>query len=451
MAMTTRCPQCGTAFRVVPDQLRVRNGLVRCGECATVFDGRACLTAQIPDGFGSIEMASNSTRPTAGSQAAAPLVSQGSVATPVPAYAPVAAPAFVRPPAPAPRTSSSVEPTLTREPAITAADVPAAPAVLRNRSAMSRQDPYLGDAAVSDTSYQDDDEDWRSDTSDREPTFVAPDELPPRHGAAAPTLSHASHAGERFAAEPRWIDTPDEPVIRVADPDEDDTDEMVTADRAWDGRAAARGSASLADESDEDTPIVAGEARTRYHGATDAGRAPPEFLDDDKHVRRAFLSSLWGYGCVLGLMLLAAQAIYLYRTTLADWAPAMRPMLEKACASLGCEVGYARHINRIAITSSSLQPPAGQAAAESGNTTRLVLRTSLRNLYDQPQPWPALRLDLSDLSDTVVIRKIIPPEAYLTPEQAQRPFAAGAELNIAVPIEVSGPMVNGFQLHKFFP
>ncbi len=48
MAMTTRCPQCGTAFKVVPDQLRVRNGLVRCGACSTVFDGRACLVAQIP-------------------------------------------------------------------------------------------------------------------------------------------------------------------------------------------------------------------------------------------------------------------------------------------------------------------------------------------------------------------------------------------------------------------
>ncbi|MGB3435628.1 zinc-ribbon domain-containing protein, partial [Achromobacter sp.] len=43
MALTTRCPQCGTTFKVVLDQLRVRNGLVRCGACSTVFDGRACL------------------------------------------------------------------------------------------------------------------------------------------------------------------------------------------------------------------------------------------------------------------------------------------------------------------------------------------------------------------------------------------------------------------------
>ena len=41
---------CGTAFKVVPDQLRIRNGLVRCGACSTVFDGRASLVqpADVP-------------------------------------------------------------------------------------------------------------------------------------------------------------------------------------------------------------------------------------------------------------------------------------------------------------------------------------------------------------------------------------------------------------------
>jgi acetyl-CoA carboxylase biotin carboxyl carrier protein len=43
MSLVTRCPHCATAFKVVADQLRVRNGLVRCGVCNTVFDGRACL------------------------------------------------------------------------------------------------------------------------------------------------------------------------------------------------------------------------------------------------------------------------------------------------------------------------------------------------------------------------------------------------------------------------
>ncbi len=38
MSLATRCPACGTVFRVVQDQLRVSDGWVRCGRCAEVFN-----------------------------------------------------------------------------------------------------------------------------------------------------------------------------------------------------------------------------------------------------------------------------------------------------------------------------------------------------------------------------------------------------------------------------
>ncbi|MFJ4289332.1 DUF3426 domain-containing protein [Cupriavidus sp. NPDC089707] len=41
--LVTRCPACRTAFRLVADQLRLRQGLVRCGHCETVFDAREHL------------------------------------------------------------------------------------------------------------------------------------------------------------------------------------------------------------------------------------------------------------------------------------------------------------------------------------------------------------------------------------------------------------------------
>lgn len=44
MALTTRCPQCHAVFRVVADQLKLRGGLVRCGQCATVFDAIGALS-----------------------------------------------------------------------------------------------------------------------------------------------------------------------------------------------------------------------------------------------------------------------------------------------------------------------------------------------------------------------------------------------------------------------
>lgn len=41
--LATRCPHCHTVFRVVADQLKLRDGLVRCGHCREVFDGRVYL------------------------------------------------------------------------------------------------------------------------------------------------------------------------------------------------------------------------------------------------------------------------------------------------------------------------------------------------------------------------------------------------------------------------
>jgi len=48
MKMITRCPTCGTAFRVYPEQLDARAGQVRCGQCAAVFDAHAGLVSE-PD------------------------------------------------------------------------------------------------------------------------------------------------------------------------------------------------------------------------------------------------------------------------------------------------------------------------------------------------------------------------------------------------------------------
>ncbi|MCA3242206.1 MAG: zinc-ribbon domain-containing protein [Rubrivivax sp.] len=42
-SLATRCSACGTVFRVVPDQLRVSEGWVRCGRCSQVFNALESL------------------------------------------------------------------------------------------------------------------------------------------------------------------------------------------------------------------------------------------------------------------------------------------------------------------------------------------------------------------------------------------------------------------------
>lgn len=45
MTLASRCPACGTVFRVVPDQLRVSQGWVRCGRCNEAFNA---IEAMVP-------------------------------------------------------------------------------------------------------------------------------------------------------------------------------------------------------------------------------------------------------------------------------------------------------------------------------------------------------------------------------------------------------------------
>ena len=45
-AMITTCPECRTAFRITEEQLGAREGKVRCGKCASVFDARDGLRAE---------------------------------------------------------------------------------------------------------------------------------------------------------------------------------------------------------------------------------------------------------------------------------------------------------------------------------------------------------------------------------------------------------------------
>ena len=87
MSLITRCPACATMFKVVPDQLRISEGWVRCGQCAEIFDATANL-----------QEAEAAAAQVASPPAAAPLPP---VATPAPAPAqatPEAADSIAAPP-----------------------------------------------------------------------------------------------------------------------------------------------------------------------------------------------------------------------------------------------------------------------------------------------------------------------------------------------------------------
>lgn len=87
MSLITRCPACRTMFKVVPDQLKISEGWVRCGKCEEIFDARVSLQEQVA--------VAEEAAPASGGEAAA-----------VPAQESAAA----RPSQPAPLSSSGAEP-----------------------------------------------------------------------------------------------------------------------------------------------------------------------------------------------------------------------------------------------------------------------------------------------------------------------------------------------------
>lgn len=99
MALATKCPQCGAMFRVVADQLKLRGGLVRCGQCRTVFDAIGSL-AYVDD---ATLTAGRDLEAAPAAGASAPAAAPAPAPVPAPAPAPLAAARSAAPPPPAAR------------------------------------------------------------------------------------------------------------------------------------------------------------------------------------------------------------------------------------------------------------------------------------------------------------------------------------------------------------
>lgn len=190
-----------------------------------------------------------------------------------------------------------------------------------------------------------------------------------------------------------------------------------------------------------------GRSGTGY-GAAAAGLPPVLRRGPQSAVARA----CWSAALLIALLALLGQALWWWRTPIATYAPVMRPVLESACAALGCTVGYVRKPQQLSIESSSVQPRTGQGGALSQDAGQpLVLSALLRNRASHPQPWPALELSLTDYSDTVVMRRALMPGDYLRPDVAARPFAAHSEQHVTVEFMAQGVPVSGYRIAPFFP
>lgn len=462
MSLITRCPKCQSGFEVTADQLRLHDGLVRCGQCSHVFDGFKCLQAELPTLTRKIDQEGISS--TQGDLSRSPVAADttGRQAATPPAFTQASSGAqsgeASRPGSP-PATVSNSQASI--KPAFPGHDTGRAPGGQPDASATEPSSPTSVSSSASSSTSSSIASSFSSSRSAR---------------ASEPSLSLDGHEKQQHDEEDSplvrrisaWTDPPTDrslyPSVNSSKPGQDKPGSVHSSVREphvrvrpavplRDSREPVLSRLNSAELAADDTtaaesrPLrVMGEARLRGEDPASAGRREPEFLEDD--VSSTGATTLWWLvALVLGVLLLGQFALY-FRNDLATTMPATRGVLEQICKPLGCEVGYVRHIDRIVIIGSSLQQVESKDGQEG---SPYLLKLTLQNRNDYPQPWPSLLLSLSDASGTIISRRVMTPQQYLPVSLENAPFGARQEVALEVPLFTQGLSVSGFELQRFFP
>ncbi len=332
--LVTTCKHCGARFRVTPEQLNLRQGQVRCGQCHDVFNGFESLERFPGDDTGARLLAARAAKPAA--HAALEDLGEADLGKRLrddAASAPVAA-------APeAPRT-----PELT--------DIPPMPDL-----------PDVPDLLV--------------EAAEPEPAAPAPLPVP-----VPPTPAPAPAAAPEIVAPARAP----EPVL-----------------------TAASYEASLE---------MAAPAR---------------------------VSRAWSFGVALLAIVLAMQLAYAFRSHLAQQYPVLRPILESACANVGCTVPWVNEESALKLEDSELLEVPGKPG-------QIALQARIRNLSPSAQEYPHLELTLTDITGQTAVRRVLRPLDYLGRAPAPgEVMAGGSEVLISVRLETTRVRPTGYELLLFYP
>ncbi|MBW8469440.1 MAG: DUF3426 domain-containing protein [Thiobacillus sp.] len=444
MSFTTRCPACGTMFKVVPDQLKISDGWVRCGHCADVFDATLYLQTW---------------------EAPAPEPQL------VPAAAPAAASESPQPSGTAPasvpsETANDLPTQALLAPAIEEA-IPQATgvwdpsaAVIEDANELSGQTPQNGWLASSDI----DDGDWllappaeewspqqeAQDAADWQALQAPVD--PPFESPFAPLEAvHAlAESGPLdFEGQLELANQPESPAVASRD---DGADFQAELKRF----AAAAAGASRAVEAEVKTappppaPVppsapVPQPERVSLEDDPAVQEVEPGFVLQAR--RQAFWRSPGMRSALLLLAvtlaaLLAAQWAVQERDQLAARQPSLVPLLNLLCEPSGCVLQAPRNIDAVVIDSSTL-------VRRLGNFYSFDL--VLKNSASTPVAMPALELSLTDTADAVITRRV-----FLAEELPGAPAVLPAQSTQAVSLRLSlaeggASAMAGYRALVFYP
>jgi predicted Zn finger-like uncharacterized protein len=167
-----------------------------------------------------------------------------------------------------------------------------------------------------------------------------------------------------------------------------------------------------------------------------------EHIEPERHIGRRILSGLVG---LILLLTLLAQAAYFLREPILASLPEVRPVVQDACAKLGCRVPSAADEDAIRVESSSLETNPEQP-------NRASLRVSFSNRSGLVQQWPHVVLKLTDWKGTPLAQRVFKPVDYLPkPEVSGSGMAAGSEQEFRLDLDLGGLSASGYEVLARYP
>lgn len=485
MALATRCPYCHTTFRVVHDQLKLRSGMVRCGQCQHIFNGIEHLVRA-------------NSAPSAG-EAVKPVAAPGAAARP--AATPVAPPAPPLNPRPAQEVSGTAAPQ-SQPPQAAPAKQPAPalqavepslptgnelPGLAWPELAMHDELPPPASAAPAMVraapEHKHDALHAPAGASVQATAHASPpvaDELPatpldslPFDAATAPTLPMdlasfldtvhevpqppAPAAAPDIAVLPETLATtlplspvPEQPVaapVRHHNGDANARIEPTLGEATWPDNRPQGLEVTRAVENLEQSSAHELEPDALQ---TDMQPEPdePNFVKVGR--RQQKWQRVWFWlqttSSLILLTTLLAQGIYTWRDIIAARWPITKAPLLQACGLLHCTLELPTQIQLLSIELGELQ-------ALPRNKNTFSYSTLLRNHSNLPQSWPGLELVLLDGNDHVVARRLFSPLDYqISKQELAKGFAPQSEHAVKLYFETAPQLkALGYRAEIFYP
>ncbi len=438
-AKQTKCPHCGSTFRISEAQLSAKGGNVRCGSCLQVFRADLYLVGA---------QAVASPRPVSAKPSkpkakpddeswALELLGEEPAATATPDKA-IQSEDHQRPQ----RASRPAEPdwqagTNYGDEVDTPDFVAASPNGSRERSL--RFDDELSDML--------DDVGDGLTHEDAEPINASADESWAQ--GILSELEQEEHKQKKYGMEVIRDDQPPKAPIKnaklAAAMGQRVDEEALAAARASSHRPSAQAKpapAALIDEDDEDAlgflnqepdldlpkDFAAGNpfALDRPLAHVDA----PLVLKPQREPIAWGRLLTWSFLCLVALAMFAAQYIYFNFDKLAA-DTRYRPYLEQGCAQLGCVVPEVPDINKLKIDSLVVRTHPKVEGA-------LAVDAIIRNSASFAQPFPALHLRFTDKDDALIASRDLQASEYLQGDMARlRRIPPGTPVRISV--ELANP------------